>query len=412
MGELLLVSLVGVGMMVVLCAYVLWLALVPPAYPDTITTVFDPAAIEAPIRSTAAYFLGVPTAASTFGYAFYIQPCALPLLRTLPKGDAGADILTEALYVTFAFTACAYLIVGVGGLLIFGQGHVPQDLLQGFSGRTGGYLSGFFCLYLCLGFPPIVVPLREVMVRFWRRQHPSGASTGTATATATAIGIGIGIGTAHSNADAGALKAQRAGKGGSADDSPEVVVVSYGRRDGPDARDARDAGGPERAGAALSGRADDLNGASTLPPLGNALLTSAIVGGALLVALMLPDASSTLFALTGATGVSAVSYVLPIYALCHLDEAKGGVAIRRPPAGSAATHWKARWRHEQRGIARTFGSGLRFLMRRVWPGAVLLLGLSVSALTLIAVAEKSTTADAASAAVCTAGDERRLLQAS
>jgi hypothetical protein len=70
-------------------------------------------------------------------YAFYVQPCAVPLLRTLPPGDEGARVLCAAVHLTFVLTALAYLCVGLGGLLYFGEGHVPQDLLQGFGGRIG-----------------------------------------------------------------------------------------------------------------------------------------------------------------------------------------------------------------------------------------------------------------------------------
>lgn len=76
-------------------------------------------------------FTHFPEAASTFGYAFYIQPCALPLLRTLPPGDLGARTLEQALHLTFIITAIAYLCVGLGGLILFYDGGVPQDLFTG-----------------------------------------------------------------------------------------------------------------------------------------------------------------------------------------------------------------------------------------------------------------------------------------
>jgi len=42
--------------------------------------------------------------------------------------------------------ARAYLCIGLGGLLLFGENKVPQDLLQGFDGRVGGSLAAFFCV--------------------------------------------------------------------------------------------------------------------------------------------------------------------------------------------------------------------------------------------------------------------------
>ena len=113
-----------------------------------------------------------PEAASTFGYAFYIQPCALPLLRTLPPGEAGARVLERALHLTFGVTSLAYFAVGIGGVLLFrgtGDGHVPQDLLQGFSDGFGAALAGLFSVYLMFCFPPILVPLRETLVRLYRQ---------------------------------------------------------------------------------------------------------------------------------------------------------------------------------------------------------------------------------------------------
>ena len=373
MGELLIVSLLGVMMMLILCAYVLWLAFeLPAVYTDErFARHLAGQAASTAEPSTLFSSSGISTAASTFGYAFYIQPCALPLLRTLPKDDLGADLLADALYVTFAFTAAAYLVVGLGGLSIFGQGHVPQDLLQGFQGRVGGMLSGFFCLYLCLCFPPIVVPLREVLVRLWRRQHAAGTQMQSCDSLPMSARLPLVEGEA-------AVTTRVEG-----DSSPEVVVVRRGNE-------------------AANGVDDSAADASTLPPMANALLTAALVGCALLVALWLPDASSTLFALTGATGVCAISYLFPIYAYWNLSEADGGVAVRHVHTSHDGR--KARWRHQQRGLWRALTAAVRLLIQRVWPATVLLLGVSMSALTLIAVvggADGSST----SAAVCATGSE-------
>ena len=102
--------------------------------------------------------LDLSQAAATFGYAFYVQPYAVPMLRTLPPTAEGAATLVAALHVTFGLTFAAYLAVGVGGLYVFGyDGKVPQDLLQGFAGPLGGILAGIFCAYLMLCFYPSVV---------------------------------------------------------------------------------------------------------------------------------------------------------------------------------------------------------------------------------------------------------------
>ena len=338
MGELFAVSLLGVGIMVVLCVYVIYLAVTvnADAREQTVLVRRSSELLAASMLATAPEegtpgssgvltSLGVPTAASTFGYAFYIQPCALPLLRSLPAGDIGAQVLIKALHVTFAFTACAYLIVGLGGLAVFGAGHVPQDLMQGFKGQFAGFLSGLFSLYLCLCFPPILVPLREILVRLLRRQglHPTPRRRRTADASTV-----------------------------------------------------------------------------TLPPVQNALLTALLVGAALCVALLLSDASSTLFALTGATGVCCVSYILPIYAYWSLDEAEGGV-LRRSlsntslPTGTSASYGQGLGGVTQgaHGAGSPLGRWLAYatrhwktwILERAWPAAVLVLGSVVSILTLAGV---------------------------
>ena len=304
MGELPIVSAVGVAMMALLCLYVTFLAsgIVEHHVPLRDAGLAQPTPQQS--HSTIPSFADLSKAASTFGYAFYIQPCALPLLRGLPDGAEGGSILERALHLTFVLTAASYLTVGVGGLVIFGDGHVPQDLLQGFGGRVGGALSGLFCLYLCLCFPPILVPLREVLVRLWHRS-------------------------------AGNVR----------------------ERDG------------------------DVAHASVLPPLYNALLTAALIGGALAIALLLPDASSTLFALTGATGVCCVSYIFPILTYWGLSRQQSEGASSKAAAASHSAHF------------------VRFMTYHAWPAFVLGLGTLASALTLWTVV-RSLASSAADGATC------------
>lgn len=156
LGELPFVPLLGVVMMVGITSYVMYSAISTSSHHASIVAI-----------STPQSWLGVTEAASTFGYAFYVQPYAVPLLVQAPAGDQNAQALTRALHLTFVLTALSYLCVGLGGLIFFGEGHVPQDLLQGFSGRLGGVLSAVFSLYLMLCFFPTVVPLRETLVRLY-----------------------------------------------------------------------------------------------------------------------------------------------------------------------------------------------------------------------------------------------------
>ena len=247
LGDWPLVAVLGVTMEVCLAIYVVYRALNVDGVtlPDRQTL----------LRTPGLAMSQGAEAASTFGYAFYVQPCAVPLLRTLPRGDDGARTLCAALHVTFAVTCVAYLCVGLGGLIYFGEGAVPQDLLQGFDGPIGGSLAAFFSVYLMLAFSPTLVPLRETLVRLHNER------------------------TARSHA--------------ASPRPPEAPM------------DATDA---------------------VLPPLQNAALTTALISAALSVALLLPNASASLFALTGATGVCAIGYAFPVYAYWRLPPEFGGGA--------------------------------------------------------------------------------------
>ena len=164
LGELPFVSSVGVCLMVGVAGYVLFAATSVGADYDEDEAASVASSAAASLPSS---WLGVARAASTFGYAFYVQPCAVPLLRTVPAGEHGVQALVWALHLTFALTTLTYLTVGLGGLVAFSAGGVPQNLLQGFPGRMGGVLAGVFCAYLMLCFSPTVIPLRETLVRLY-----------------------------------------------------------------------------------------------------------------------------------------------------------------------------------------------------------------------------------------------------
>ena len=167
---------------------------------------------------------------------------------------------------------------------------------------------------------------------------------------------------------------------------------------------------------------------AVLPPLQNALLTTALIAAALLVALTLPDASSSLFALTGATGVCAIGYAFPIFAYWRLPPEYGGVNTPQvdylvsrttsEPYNPLATpppsrHGRPQWlqsltsfpfftsQHHlsPRSAVNAYGpasdpevtllSRIRnLLLARVWPTSVLLLGSIVSLMTLLVVFTK------------------------
>ena len=158
------------------------------------------------------------------------------------------------------------------------------------------------------------------------------------------------------------------------------------------------------------------------------MLTTALIAAALLVALTLPDASSSLFALTGATGVCAIGYAFPIFAYWRLPPEYGGVNTPQvdylvsrttsEPYNPLATpppsrHGRPQWlqsltsfpfftsQHHlsPRSAVNAYGpasdpevtllSRIRnLLLARVWPTSVLLLGSIVSLMTLLVVFTK------------------------
>ena len=113
-GEMSGISLGGVAIMLACTFYLLYYALAAGAFARPL-----------PEYELSGRLDALPQAISTLGYAFYVQPCALPMLSGLPAGAAGALTLERALHLTFAVTAAVYLCVGVSGLLYFGRS-TPQ----------------------------------------------------------------------------------------------------------------------------------------------------------------------------------------------------------------------------------------------------------------------------------------------
>jgi amino acid permease len=269
--EMVGLSMFGVGMMLVVTGYLLYVCVSSDSQMES---------FELGVRLEA-----LPEAASTFGFAFYVQPCVLPMLRSLPPGPTGARVLERATHLTYVIILFIYFTVGAAGLLYFGR-DTPQDVLQGFGGNGGALISGLFCLYLAATYAPIAVPLRESLVRLWLELRR---------------GRGTPLG------------------------SP-ALMAEFSRRVEHDA-------------------------------VPNAVATCIICGLVFVVALVLPDASAALFALTGATGVCMVAYVLPAWT--HLAGAR-----------------RARW-------ARTDGAADGVILQ-----LVVGVGLLVSLLTLVSIARE------------------------
>ena len=115
LGEMSGLSVFGVSIMVGVAVYCVFYAASAGDFGR------EPPEYEERVRWTA-----LPQAISTLGYAFYVQPCALPMLERLPGGERGAALLERALHLTFALTTLVYLAIGASGLLLFGAA-TPQN---------------------------------------------------------------------------------------------------------------------------------------------------------------------------------------------------------------------------------------------------------------------------------------------
>ncbi|EOD36973.1 hypothetical protein EMIHUDRAFT_122479, partial [Emiliania huxleyi CCMP1516] len=257
LGEMGGISLFGLAMMVALLGYLAHACLHSHAALRPYMLSPQPAAL--------------PTAASTFGYALYVQPCVPPLLRSLPPGEQGRKTLERAAHLTFGVSALFYLLVGCSGLLLFDT-KTPQNALQGFAHASELYRESL------AGSPPLVLNM-----------HTAPAE---------------------------------------------------------------------------------------LPPLSNALVTAFIVGAAHAVARLLPNASASIFAFTGATGVAMVAYVLPAWT--HM------AGPRRNPRRAPATGSNLRASRLEGRTSDSGGPAARRRRRRpqILLALVVWLGLFVSGLTL------------------------------
>jgi amino acid permease len=318
--------------------------------------------------------LALSEAASTFSYAFYVQPWVVPQLRMLPPGEQGASTVVAAIHVIFVITGIAYLCVGLGGLFFFGDGFVPQDLVQGLRGSVSGPLAGVFCTYSILCFPPNVVPLRETLVRLYLETPPRLEIAPCLEHIASMFTPRLVITESASEALA-----------------PQPPMNS------PDSSEEAALPPPIQPSPSWASAVVHTPGGSTavLPPLQNVVLTTALVGGALGVTAVLPNASAQIFALTGATGVCAIGYIFPIYAFWYLPEPLGGARSPSMQVLTTAPSPPHRCLPEVLGGARRSTPADRWtrrlclwLTQRLWPACVLCLGCAVSILTLIAVADQ------------------------
>ncbi|GIL95234.1 hypothetical protein Vretimale_1266 [Volvox reticuliferus] len=97
----------------------------------------------------------LPEAFAVLGFAFYMQPMLMPLLKEMPSGPAGTRLTERAVHITLFAVACGvYGTVGVFGASIFGtqteSNIMVNDLLPGFRTATL-VLYASLLVYLCCG---------------------------------------------------------------------------------------------------------------------------------------------------------------------------------------------------------------------------------------------------------------------
>ncbi|KAG2499638.1 hypothetical protein HYH03_002577 [Edaphochlamys debaryana] len=107
----------------------------------------------------------LPEAFAVLGFAFYMQPMLMPLLKEMPVGPVGARLTERAVHITLFGVACGvYGTVGIFGASIFGikteSNIMVNDLLPG---HPTGTLVLYACLlvYLCCGMVTTHFALRS-----------------------------------------------------------------------------------------------------------------------------------------------------------------------------------------------------------------------------------------------------------
>eukprot|EP00878_Enallax_costatus_P003116 GHUV01003315.1.p1 GENE.GHUV01003315.1~~GHUV01003315.1.p1 ORF type:complete len:487 (+),score=112.67 GHUV01003315.1:283-1743(+) len=105
----------------------------------------------------------LPEAFAVVGYAFYMQPMMMPLLREMPEGRAGVRAMHKAVHTTlFGVALVVYLSMGLFGASLFGQcteGNIMVNTLVTGRAATAG-LYGCMLLYLALGMTTTQYALR------------------------------------------------------------------------------------------------------------------------------------------------------------------------------------------------------------------------------------------------------------
>ncbi|KAF6264352.1 hypothetical protein COO60DRAFT_177404 [Scenedesmus sp. NREL 46B-D3] len=127
----------------------------------------------------------LPEAFAVVGYAFYMQPMMMPLLREMPEGEHGVRIMQRAVHATLFVPAgvalTVYFSMGLFGASLFGQdteGNIMVNQLVTDRAATAA-LYGIMLLYLALGMTTTQYALRaslDLMVLGRKQRLPGHAS--------------------------------------------------------------------------------------------------------------------------------------------------------------------------------------------------------------------------------------------
>ncbi|KAK9845342.1 hypothetical protein WJX81_003878 [Elliptochloris bilobata] len=107
----------------------------------------------------------LPESFAVLGFAFYLQPCLLPLLAEMPPGAAGVRLMTAATRtVVLGVATVVYTIIGVFGAARYGAQTAGNILVNNWLGGVPeGVLDLAVGAYLSISIPPMLLAARYTL---------------------------------------------------------------------------------------------------------------------------------------------------------------------------------------------------------------------------------------------------------
>ena len=92
----------------------------------------------------------MPEAFAVLGFAFYMQPMLMPLLKEMPGGPEGVAVSERSVHFVLFFVAClAYGTVGVFGASIYGQATESNIMVNQILSSPTATLVLYAALIIC-----------------------------------------------------------------------------------------------------------------------------------------------------------------------------------------------------------------------------------------------------------------------